>query len=128
MGIFGKKQTFNKEGIKEKLGEMPLPKGSIPSGFGGKPFLKREKFRDWLKKEESWRITKLSQKERVELEKKLFDPKRFGQLIDPKEVKQVYKEIKFFQKKSKEKYGIKTESERLKILKLLENFFGEISS
>lgn len=125
MGLFEKKQELSGGGKKEKPGKMPPSKEQKPSGFGGRPFLRREEFRWWLRKEELRGVSKMPQKERVGLEKKLFDPKRFGQFIEPKEAERVYQEIKTSPKRSQEKYGFKSPAERVKALKILEKFLGK---
>ena len=127
MALFNKKQQLGQGNPKEKPEKIPPPKEEKEdtSIFKGKPFIKREKLRSWLKTEEAWRKTKKPLKERVALEKKLFDPKKFGEFIDPKEVEKVYKEIKDFPTKAKEKYKIQGEGERLKTLKALEKLMGK---
>lgn len=116
MGLFEKKQA---------LGGKEVKKEPKPSVFGGRSFLRRQELRGWLRKEEARRVTKMSQKERVGLEKKLFEPKKFGELIKPKEAERVYKEIKNFPRMSKEKYGLKSKGERFKTLKILEKLLGK---
>lgn len=111
--------------FKKKPEKMPQKGEQKPSGFGERPFLRREEFRSWLKKEELWKISKMSQKERVNLERKLFDPKKFGLVIEPKEVERVYNEIKNFLTRSIKKHGFKNSEERFKILKILEKFLGK---
>jgi len=111
--------------MEREPGKTPPLKEPKPSGFGGRPFLRREEFRGWLRKEEAWRVSKMPQKERVGLEKKLFDPKRSGELIEPKEAEKVYREIKNFPIRSKGKYGFKSEGERFKALKILEKLLGK---
>ena len=95
------------------------------SAFQGKPFLKREEVRQWLRRDEAWKITKMPAKDRPGLEKKLFDIKKLGMFIDPKEAETVYKELKDFPTKAKTKYGIKSEGERFKTLNLLKKFLGK---
>jgi hypothetical protein len=95
------------------------------SAFQGRPYLKREEIRQWLRKDEIRKITNMPAKDRPALEKKLFDPKRFGIFIDPKEAGKVHKELKNFPTKSKQKYGIKSERERFKTLHLLKKFLGK---
>ena len=121
MGLFEKKQVFS-GGKPEKTPPSKEPK---LSGFGGRPFLRRDEFRNWLRKDELWRISKMPKEERVALEKKLFDPRRFGPLIEPKEAEKVYREIKNFSMRYKEKYGFKSEGERFKALKILEKLLGK---
>jgi hypothetical protein len=127
MALFNKKQQLGQGNPKEKPEKMPPPKKEKQdtSIFKGKPFIRREKLRGWLKTEEAWRETKKPLKERVGLEKKLFDPKKFGEFIDPREVEKVYKEIKDFPTKAKEKYKIQGEGERLRTLKALEKLMGK---
>ncbi len=124
MALFEKKQALG-GGIKKDLGKTPSLKESKPSGFGGKPFLRREEFRNWLRKEEVGRISKMPQEERVDLEKKLFDQKKFGNLIEQKEAEKLYKDIKNFPIGSKKKYGFQSESKRVKTLKVLEKLLGK---
>ena len=95
------------------------------SAFQGKPFLRREEIRQWLRRDEAWKITRMPAKDRPGLEKKLFDLKRFGIFIDPKEAGRVHNELKNFPTKSKQKYGIKSERERFKTLNLLKKFLGK---
>ena len=124
MEIFEKRQSFNKENIGKQEKALPSKEEKKDTSiFGGKPSLRREEVRGWLRKEESWKMTKMPLNRRIELEKKLFDPGKFGQFIQPKEAMRVYEEIKNFPTRSKEKYKINNEGERLKILNLLEKKF-----
>lgn len=95
------------------------------SAFQGQLFLRRPKIREWLKKPEIWKIIRMPAKDRPGLEKKLFDIKRFGIFIDPKEAGKVHKELKDFPARSKQRYGIKSNSERIKTLNLLKKFLGK---
>jgi len=106
---------------------MPPPKEERrdTSIFGGKPYIRREKLREWLRTDEAWKTTKMTAKERPGLEKKIFDPKKFGEYIEPKEVQKVYQELKYFPKRAKEKYGLQSEGERFKTLKMLEKLMGK---
>jgi hypothetical protein len=89
------------------------------------PYIKRDAFRQKLKRDEAWRITKMPIKNRIALEKKLFDPKRFGSFIDQREAKIVSKDFKGFPMRVKNKYGIEKKVERDRISKLLEKFLGK---
>ena len=109
----------------EKKVSPPKEEKKDTSLFGKKPSLTREEIRNWSRNEETWRVTKMPSSERVGLEKKIFDPKKFGTLVDRKEVERVYKEIKDYPERSKLKYGIQSESERFKTLKWLEKMKGK---
>lgn len=129
MGLFGRKQekarsNFSWLGRKSQE-RTSKSKEPSPSGFGGKPYVRREQFRNWLRKDEVWSASKMSKNERVGLEKQLFDPKKTGSFIKEKDAQKVYKEIKNFPKKSAEKYGLKSQAERTKTLKVLEKFLGK---
>jgi len=87
--------------------------------------LKREEVRRWLKRDEAWKITKIPAKDRPALEKKLFNPKKFGIFIDPREAKIVYKDFEKFPTRVKTRYGIQGRGERVKTLKLLKKFLGK---
>lgn len=89
------------------------------------PYAKREKLRQLLKKDEAWKITKMPVKDRLALEKKLFDPKRFGIFIDQREAKIVYKDLDKFPIRTEKRYGIKKREERIRTSKLLKKFIGK---
>jgi len=95
------------------------------SAFQGKTYLRRDEVRRWLKRPEAWKITKIPAKDRPALEKKLFDIRKFGNFIDPKEVKIVYKDFENYPTRVKKRYGIKSKSERVKTFNLLKKFLGK---
>jgi len=95
------------------------------SAFQGKPYLNRPEVRQWLKRDEAWKITKMPSKDRPKLEKKLFDPKRFGSFIDQREAKIVSKDFENFPTRVKTRYGIQGRGERVRTSKLLKKFLGK---
>lgn len=95
------------------------------SAFQGKPYLTREGVRRWLKRDEIWKITKMPAKDRPKLEKKLFDPKRFGSFIDQREAKIVYKDFENYPIRVKKRYGVKSKIERVKTFRVLKKFLGK---
>jgi hypothetical protein len=95
------------------------------SAFQGKSYLKRGDVRNWLKRDEMWEIIKKPKEERIGLEPKIFQRKEVGENVDPKEAEKIYNKLKDRPRASKEKYGIKSEGERHKILKTLEKFLGK---
>ena len=101
----------------------PAPKDT--SAFQGKPYLKREGIRDWLRRDEVWRVTKKPKEERVGLESKIFQRKEVGEFVDPKEAERIYKKMKDYPTESKKQYGIQSEGERYKILNMLKKFLGK---
>jgi hypothetical protein len=113
--------------FKESLKKPPPVKEvkKDTSAFQGKPYLKREEVRSWLRRDEAWKITKIPAKDRPGLEKKLFDPKRFGSLVDQKEAKIVYKDFENFPTRVKKRYGIKDKRGRVKTFNLLKKFLGK---
>ena len=100
----------------------PAPKDT--SAFQGKPYLKKEDVKNWLKRDEMCNIIKKPKAERADLGLKIFQQKEVGEFIDPKEAGKIYKKIKDYPTESKKKYEIKSEGERYKILKTLEKFLG----
>lgn len=102
--------------------KSPAPKDT--SAFQGKPYLKREDVKNWLKKDEMWEILKKSKEERVGLGLKIFQQREVGENVDPKEAEKIYNKLKNYPTKSKKEYEIKSEGERYKILKTLEKFLG----
>lgn len=96
------------------------------SAFQGRPYLKREDVRRWLKRDEVWKITKIPAKSRPALEKKLFDPKRFGSFVDRREADIVYKDFKDYpMTRARMKYGMKSRRETARTFKLLKKFLGK---
>jgi len=95
------------------------------SAFQGKPYLKRSEVRQWLKRDEAWKITKMPSKDRPKLEKKLFDPKRFGIFVGQREAKIVSKDFENFPTRVKTRYGIQGRGERVRTSKLLKKFLGK---
>jgi hypothetical protein len=124
-GVLGGEASLRK--LKESLKKPPPIKEEKidTSAFQGKPYLKREEVRSWLRRDEAWKITKITAKNRPGLEKKLFDPKRFGSLIDQKEAKIVYKDFENFPARVKKRYGIKDKGGRGKVRNLLKKFLGK---
>lgn len=95
------------------------------SAFKGNPWLTRERVRQWLRGNEAWRITKIPAKQRPALEKKIFDPKRFGSFIDRREASIVSKDFENYPTRAKSKYGMKSRSETIKTRNLLRKFLGK---
>jgi hypothetical protein len=95
------------------------------SAFHGESSLSREQTRNWLRKEEAWKITKKGREERAGMEKQLFPGKEAGNFIDRKEAEKVYNELNDHPTRSKEKYQIKNEGERYKTIELLKKFLGK---
>lgn len=95
------------------------------SAFKGNPWLTRERVRQWLRRNEAWRITKIPAKQRPALEKKIFDPKRFGSFIDRREASIVSKDFENYPTRAKSKYGMKSRSETIKTRNLLRKFLGK---
>ena len=101
----------NAEKINEKEPEKtPSPKESKPSGLGG------EGFRLWVKGNEAWGVSKMPENERKKLDPRLFGSKGYS----PIEAKKICEDIKNYPSRSKEKYGINSDTERSQILKILE--------
>jgi hypothetical protein len=95
------------------------------SAFQGKLYLKRDEVKRWLKRDEAWKITKIPLKNRPSLEKKLFNPKRFGSFIDKREAGIVYKDFESYPERVKKRYAIKGKNERVRTFKLLKKFLGK---
>ena len=96
--------------------------------FQGSPYVTREKIRGWLKKDEAWKITKLSAKERLKLEKKVFnpkDPRNIGIYIDPREANMVLKDFENFPNRAKTRYGMKNRNETRRVRNLMRKLVGK---
>jgi hypothetical protein len=89
------------------------------------PYTTREKFRQLLRKPETWKVLKKSVKDRLALEKKLFDPKRFGIFIDKREAKIVSKDLESYPIRVKTRYGITDKVARIRTSKLLKKLIGK---
>ena len=112
-----------REGFKKPLREKEEKKDL--SAFQGESYLKRPAIRQWLKRDEAWKITKIPLKDRPSLEKKLFELKRFGSFIDKREAGIVYKDFEGYPERVKRRYGIKGKNERVRTFKLLKKFLGK---
>lgn len=91
------------------------------SGFGGKAYIPREHFREWLKRPEHFKTLKKPTRERVKLEKELFGPE-YGHYIERGEPEKVLKKLE------KEKFRAATGAEKEKIdkkIRLIEKFLGK---
>lgn len=94
-----------------------------PDFFGGKKYLTRLELREKLKKESGKVFSKgvsLTKKERIEMEKNIFDRSSYGEYIDPQDYKMGLKKFeksKYSAKTFKEKLGIEARAEILKKLK-----------
>jgi len=86
MSISEKKGELSGGGMKEKPERMfSSPKEEKDtSAFQGKPSLKREEVREWLRKPEIYKIIPKPSEERAKLEKELFGPESggYGSLIE----------------------------------------------
>lgn len=81
-------------GQKNQIGkDFPAKEEKEVSNFGSKGYVERGQFRQWLKKSDNYKITKLSDNERVKLEKELFEEKKYGLYIDKKESEKKLKEL-----------------------------------
>ena len=71
---------------KPEKAPTPLPKEEKKdtSAFQGKPYLARGEVREWLRKDEIYKIIPLSKEKRAKLEKELFGPEsgKYGSLIE----------------------------------------------
>ncbi len=107
-----------------KLSRVKEEKKDI-SVFQGKPYLKRDEIRRWLKRDEAWRITKLPANKRPQLEKQLF-LKEYGTFIDQREARKVYDNLRNYPTtRAKTKYGMKSRGETVRTSKLLKKFLGK---
>jgi len=91
------------------------------SGFGGKPYLRREEFREWLRKPEQFPILKTPSHERAKLEKELFG-REYGYYIEKREAEKVLKRLE------KEKFKAPTSFEKTKVekkIRLIKRFLGK---
>lgn len=118
-----KKQQLNQVEAKGKSEKIPSPKeeNKDTSGFAGKPFLRREEFRGWLRRPEAYKASGLPETERVKLEKELFGPK-YGFFIEKGEPEKALKKMK------SEKSKAPTGAEKAKIekrIRLIEKFLGK---
>ncbi len=110
----------------EKLKSVSAPKEEKKdfSAFGKKLHLERGEVRDWLRGDSAWKASEMPREKRILLEKKLFDTKRFGEMIGRRDAEKVYKDFRNSPRGSQEKYKV-SESERFKIIRLLEKFLGK---
>jgi len=96
MAIFENKKNSGGD-EKQKPEKTPTPAPKDTSAFQGKPYLTRGEVREWLRKDELYKIVPLSREGRVKLEKELFGPEsgKYGSLIErsKKEPEQLLKEI-----------------------------------
>jgi hypothetical protein len=91
------------------------------SGFGGKPYLRREEFREWLRRPEQFSILKSPSHERAKLEKELFG-REYGYYIEKKEAEKVLKKLE------REKFKAFTSLEKAKVekkIRLMKKFLGK---
>jgi len=125
MSLVEKKQELSQGAMKEKPGETPPSKKEEKdtSLFRGKSSVSQEKGRLWAKREELYKITKIPPREMGEIWGKLT--KGTDLLFERREAEKIYKEIKDFPTRSKEKYEIKSESERIRILEALKKSLGK---
>jgi len=125
MPLIEKKEELNKEGVQEKPGKTPPLKEEKKdtSLYGEKAYVDQERGRMWTRKRETSESTGIKSSEMDETWKKLT--KGSGYFLERKEAEDIYKEIKDYPTKSKEKYGIKSEGERFKVLKLLGKSLGK---
>ena len=123
MSLFEKEQQPGQGGAKEKPEKILSPKEEKKdtSGFAGKPFLKREEFKGWLRRPEAYKASGLPEAERVKLEKELFGPK-YGFFIEKGEPEKVLKKMET------EKFKAATGAENAKIdkrIRLIKKFLGK---
>ncbi len=81
----------------EKTPAPPAKEKKDTSAFQGKPYLEREEIREWLRRDEIYKIIPRSREERAKLEKELFGPEsgKYGSFIQrlKKEPEQLLNEI-----------------------------------
>lgn len=109
--------------MKKEIEKGKSPKKEIPkntSGFGGKSHLSREKFREWLRRPEQFKITKTPSKERAKLERELFGSE-YGHYIEKGEPEKALKKLEIEKYKTS---GVKREKIEKKI-KLIKKFLGK---
>lgn len=86
MAIEKIKQELSQGGMKEKPEKMPPLKEEKKdtSAFRGKPHLERWEVREWLRKDEIYKIVPWPKEKRAQLEKELFGPEsgKYGSLIE----------------------------------------------
>jgi hypothetical protein len=86
MALFEKKQQLDQEGLKGKPEKIPPPKEEKrdTSVYGEKPSLKRGEVREWLRRDEIYKIIPRPKEKRAQLEKELFGPEsgKYGSLIE----------------------------------------------
>lgn len=123
MSLFERKQQLSQGGAKGKPEKIPSPKEEKKntSGFAGKPFLRREEFKSWLRRPEAYKASGLPETERVKLEKELFGPK-YGFFIEKGEPEKALKKMKT------EKFKAPTGAQKAKIdkrIRLIKKFLGK---
>jgi hypothetical protein len=109
MALFEKKQPLGQGGQEKK----------DTSGFGGKPYLRRDEFRQWLRRPELFSSTNIPESERVSLERDFGQD--YGPFINREDVQRILSKL------GKAKSGAPNSVERIKIerkIKLLNKFLG----
>jgi len=117
-----------REGIKKPphIKEIKKEQKKDPSLFQGRQYLTRPEVSRLFKKDWAWKITRLPANVRSKLGEKLWNLKRFGNLIDQREANTVYKDIKDYPTtRGKTKYGMKSREETIRTVKLLKKFLGK---
>ncbi len=127
MGLANIKQELGQGGMKERPEKMPPPpppkeEKKDTSGFGGKPYLDRAGVREWLRRNpEAYKITGLTEKERVELEKKWFGPE-YGHYIKKDETEDVLRKLELERGRAKTQ---KEQTEKEREIRVLKKFLGK---
>lgn len=104
-------------GIRKEIPLPPKKEEEDTSLFGKGANVSQEKGRMWTKRRDISKTMGIPPSKMSETWGKLT--KGTGYFFERKEAEKQYKEIKNLPTKSREKYGIKSEGERLKMLKLL---------
>lgn len=104
----------------EKIGEKgsektPPSEESKPLGLGGK------RFGHWIETDDAWQVSQMPRGKRRGLEQRLFGSKGYTS----QKAKEICRDIKSLPDKSKEKYGIESDTERKQILRILEKSLEE---
>jgi hypothetical protein len=92
--------------------------------FQGKQYLTRPEVGRLFKKDWAWKITKLPANVRSKLGEKLWDLKKYGIYIDPREAKKVFEDLKNYPDRARTRYGVKR-SEVPRMRNLLRKFVGK---
>ena len=108
---------------RRKTDKTPLPNGKKDtSGFGGKPFLKREELKGWLKRPEVYQLTKVPEQKRVKWEKELFTPEICRELIEKGEPEKIKTEL---EKGKWGKFKHLSQKDREMFLRVVKEFKGQ---